>query len=902
MKRFLIILLAAQLCLYMCAPAYASATEELVVYDSVSEILEDETAIEMADEESEIISCNITEEVAVDIAELYSEERLYNSKNVFDMVFPDTASREMLSESNNDVMLSWINENYIKRVTIQNKNASLFYGASDAPDRIGEVALKLLSSSALTSDVTNNYCEIYIAGSNPEYSADTPQKSWPLITTGDMGYAEFSFDFYTDGKTNSDLKIGRYFCADDSGNLSEVNQQTFWSLSTGGSMKMLGTEIKTVDTASFNNKWHSIKFKITADNKYQVFLDGEAITDLTPATFGGKLFRGISHFRLYNVGKKGISSEKYFDNFSYVVYEDITDEYKLPEVSFDGVSSDVISVEEGQEYTVRAIADTLCPKNINVYLDGDLVQTYDGKSCEYIFIGTVGSHILEIEAVDKFGAVSDKASITFNVVEKITIFGEFDGGETSGSYTDPDERVVNFDASCDKGFERTDIYVNGVLAETFYNESIMFDFSSFGTGTIEITAVVYDSLGKSKSFEYTADVVMNKNSLLWSENYDKYTTGSTSLNGGNIQIVHKNGYSMAVDVDEAHGKSMALGIEQDIGSDSGEYVNFVNPRPTDYVTFETEFYVSDYPASDAHIRVCMIESGSVQNNNIIRLGDNIYRTGAQMEYSPDTWYKLRMDFNMPQKTYSIYINDEPFIENVDFSKEKSNFEKLNYIRVYGPAKDGVPCYIAFDNSSLSVYESYSVTSVSGSNSENIAGGDNSFKFALSEQVNPDSLTPDSISVTNGDVKWRVEKVEYDKELSAATVVLKDRLIGGRDYVLELSGNIQTSSGAPLGEKICTTFSAEKSADVSFVASVFESDILSAELKSKEKTTAYIICTLWDGNIYKDVFVDCVQLETGSNTIDISLSGAEPGNNVQICIVKSLSEFKLMTDDILNISL
>lgn len=899
MKRFLAILL-------------------ILCFSSVAAVHGEEATFLPEEVQTEIESAEITEPVsfesaaepAADLqesddaqeAELWGQDRIYYEKNVFDLSFPSTASDEMLNSPNSDVTLTWFPEGYKGRISILNKNDSLRYGAAAAPGREGDIALRVYSPNTLTSNVTNNYIEPYIAGNNLQYTGANDSASWGLMSTGDVGYAEFSFDFYTDGKTNSDIRIGRYVCADDNGSLSQVNDQTFWSLATDGTMKFRGTTIGTFSVNDINNKWHTMKIELTSDNRCKVYMDGTALTDYIDVTYQGKYFRGISHFRLYNMATKGVSSEKFFDNFKYNAYQDITDIYELPEVSFDGISSDTVTIEEREEYTVKVVTDSVCPKEINIYVDGSLADTVVGGSAEYVYTGVFGTHELEAEAVDITGAVSERKKLTFNVTERITIFGEFDGGASFGSYNDSDERVVAFAATCEDGFEKTEIYVNGSLYDTYYDESIDFDFSSFGTGTVEITAVVYDANGKSKSFSYTAEVLMNRLNVIFSEDYEKYTTGSTSLSSGSVQIVHKNGYSKAVTTDEAHGTSMALGIEQDLGSDSGEYVNFVNPRPTAHVVFETDFYISDYPADDAHIRVCMIESGSIQNNNIIRFGSNMYRSGAQIDYSTKTWYKLYIDFNMPEETYSIYINGEPFITDVEFKKEKSNFANLNYIRVYGPAKDGVPCYIAFDNTSLSVYESYSVDSVTGVESETIYGGDNSLNITLSEQINPSSITADRITVSNGDKNWRVEQADYDQESNTITVFLKDRLIGGREYRLELSEEIESSNGAVLGDKILSSFYAESKACAELVSSEFSSGTLTAVIDAEKAGQAYVVYTLWDGNTFRGSFVKRADLTLGENEITLPVPIAKSGDTVQICIIDSLTDFGLLTDDIINISL
>ena len=66
--------------------------------------------------------------------------------------------------------------------------------------------------------------------------------------------------------------------------------------------------------------------------------------------------------------------------------------------------------------------------------------------------------------------------------------------------------------------------------------------------------------------------------------------------------------------------------------------------------------------------------------------------------------------------------------------------------------------------------------------------------------------------------------------------------------------------------------------------------------------AYVVYTLWDGNTFRGSFVKRADLTLGENEITLPVPIAKSGDTVQICIIDSLTDFGLLTDDIINISL
>lgn len=820
---------------------------------------------------------------------------IYNRREVYSINFNNGVANET-NKSDDTIMKSWLPADFTRKLSISNSATNCLYGAAASPGKAGDKALKVSTPSTLTSAVTNNYLGMGTAGTNPDF-ADAAS-----VNVGENGYMEFSFDFYNDFNTNIRLAAGRFW---DQNN-EEVNKNTnLLYIYPDGRVILQGNTDNPVATLAVNtykNTWHNIKFVFRADNKYCVFLDSKPLIEWTELNFGeGKSVRGVKEFRLYNIGAAGEASEKYYDNFKYVVYTDVTDQYEPPTISFGDTYSPVINIEEGDSYSIKLTGNSVCPEKINVYVDGELAEEYYGGKCEYTYTGTPGEHLVEAELVDTTGSVSEKIGITFKVAKRIVISGQFNDGETSGEYSDDEPRTVTFKATAEKGFDRVEFYVNGKYASTSSDEETEFSFEEFGTGQLKITAVVYNAEGDSKEFEYIANVTMERLSVLWSEAYESYTTGTTKISDY-IQIAHKNGYSKSVEIDSAHGTSMALGIEQDLGSDSGEYVNFHNPKGTGHIIFETDFYVSDYPADDAYIRLGMVQESSVQNSNFMLIGSDINKGETKLSYETKAWNHLKLDVDMTSKVYSVFINDAPFVTNVSLSAEKPNFESLNYIRVYGPSKDGVPCYIAFDNTILKAYESYTITSVtSAAGSEEIRTSDRKINVYLSEGINPDTLSADKITIESNNKALQIGKALYDEDEKCITIEVDDVFIGGREYTLELSETLETAFGEPLGSGMNKTFSVKSEQRLFLTETTHKNDSLIMNITSEENIQAYMILSVWDSALCKGQTMVPVTITAGDVVnVEVSVPFAESGDTFEMYAVETLTDFEMLTDDIIRI--
>lgn len=859
-------------------------------------------------------------------AAVLDSEQLYVEKEIYNLGFTGADTVNTVTASSTDeekaILMTWQPPGLADTnifTGFANGNAAHTYGVViDESVKADDEILKLTA----TSSATNAYMDIKTEAVTKDY----------YIGDGDL--LSVSFDFYANG-TKVVIRTGRTVGESADGKIYMVKGegQRLLEISADAKINAFGSKYgETLQlpmysdaektTYGHDNKWHNIELVMSSENKYQIYFDGVALNDgqwlefdtkdnedgNTACTFGAEesgctqlSFRGFTTLRVYNCHGTA-SGVQYFDNFRYVINDNVTDKYEPPTVSFTNVTASAINLEAGEEYTLEIEADSVCPDKINVYVDDEFAAEYSGKVCEYTYTAVNGMHTVSAEAIDAFGEVSERCSVMFLVSPRIEIEAAFNGGETSGVYYDSDDKLVTFEASCTSGLDRVEFYINNIKAAQTTDAVTEFDFSGFGAGELLITAVVYDCNGSEKCFYYTADVKLSKTTTIWSEDYSTYMDEASSSIGNNINLTAKNGYYAPVNIDEEHGTSLALGIETDKGSDTGAYANFTNSMGTAHIVFETEFYISDYPGEASAVReeihFDMVESGSVQNAMFKINSSEIYKGTTAIPYEIKKWYKLKIDFDMPNKRYSIYIDGEPFAENIDLAAEKSAFASLNMIRCYGPGVESVPAFIAFDNTSLINLENHGIVSVQNYEDEGeITAQDKVLKLKLSQGIQSKSLTSDKVSVVCDFGELSIKSAEYDAENMTVILTLSDSLLSGKSYSVSISGEVLSESGSALGSSISASFTVKDNSAIRIDHSQYTNGELSLYVSSEEEASVYFVVTAWDGKKYLGMEIRKITLQQGTETVNISGDFDNDNIVLNVYVLDSLWNGNMLISDI-----
>lgn len=863
-------------------------------------------------------------------ATIPDDDNIYVTREIYNLDFTGANITETVTKATTDeekaVVMTW------QPAKLDGSNVFTDFGGVNSAHTYGVVKddavkadeiLKLTASAASS----NSYVDIKSDAANSDYYIK------------DKGLLSFSFDFYANGtkvllraaRTVGEAEDGtRYTVKDEGQRLIEISSDAklnVFGATYGETLQLPMYSDQENKVYGHDNKWHKIELLMNSKNKYQIYFDDEPLNNgqwfwfrtkgaadgNINCTFGDEetgfknlSFRGFTTIRLYNC-HGAASATQYYDNFNYTVYDNITDDYELPKVSIKNASN-MINIEEDGEFDFEFETYSVCPDKIRVYVDNELMGEYNGKECRYTYAPkATGRHIISAEAVDLQGAVSEKCSVTVMVSPKSVITGAFNGGEVSGTYSESDTRTVLFETECVNGFAKAEFYINHVKCAESTETVTEIDFSDSGSGNILIEAVVYDSLGKTKSFSYTATVSLGRSTLLWSENYSSYMDAGNSSIGSMINLTAKNGYHAPVNVDSEHGTSLALGIEQDNGSDTGAYVNFSNPMGTAHIAFETEFYISDYPGEAEtqrkEIHFDMVESGSVQNAMFKINSSEIYKGSVAMPYERGKWYNLKIDFDIPNKLYSIYIDGEVFVKNIDLFAEKSDFTSLNTIRCYGPGVATIPCFIAFDNTSITNYENYGIESVSNANdSTQITVNDKTLKLKLSQGILQKSLDVKKIIVAGDEGTINIKSVEYDEKNITVILTLSDSLIGGKNYNVSISGDVLSESGIALGNAISTSFSVIDNSMINIDYSQYSDDGLLLYIASETKKNAYIVVTAWNGKRYLDMKIKKVDFISGMNDVFVPLDFEDSNISLNIYILDSLYNGNMLIRDIYRLNI
>lgn len=77
--------------------------------------------------------------------------------------------------------------------------------------------------------------------------------------------------------------------------------------------------------------------------------------------------------------------------------------------------------------------------------------------------------------------------------------------------------------------------------------------------------------------------------------------------------------------------------------------------------------------------------------------------------------------------------------------------------------------------------------------------------------------------------------------------------------------------------------------------------LKLNITASENKNAYAVVTAWDGEIFKGINIFPMTLsstEINEELFDVGFAAA--GSEIQICIVGNMSDFTLLTDDIVTV--
>ncbi len=268
-------------------------------------------------------------------------------KDVYNITFNKGTISSGTKSPSADTMLAWVSgEGYTRGFAVSNSlegtSWSLQADPAPAADEADDKAIKVISTSS--SNATNNYIGITTKSFNTSYKNVTD------FLCGANGYTEFSFDFYSDFRTNLRLEIGRFL--NQSGAEVDANRDLL-HIYPAGNIILEKNEVAKIDATEYTNTWHNIKFVFKADNTYRAFLDNKPLIDWTKLTFAdGVSIGGVRDFRIYNICVGGQTSTKYYDNLRYSFSDSA---YPEPAAEFTTSVGDAIvsgeDVTDGSEAT-----------------------------------------------------------------------------------------------------------------------------------------------------------------------------------------------------------------------------------------------------------------------------------------------------------------------------------------------------------------------------------------------------------------------------------------------------------------------------------------------------------------------------------------------------------------------
>ncbi len=400
----------------------------------------------------------------------------------------------------------------------------------------------------------------------------------------------------------------------------------------------------------------------------------------------------------------------------------------------------------------------------------------------------------------------------------IEIEGAKDGDEFGGDSLP----TITATASDDYGIGKFEYYLDGELIETAdETNTIVAGFENATGGKHQLKFVAEDIYGISVEKTIKISFVVNKESIYYQNDFEKYSGGLPSDFPQGTENAH--GYLRDVTVDEQHGISLAIGVDADtdetnekdkwntVGGDTawaGIPVNNASPAHTVF-----DFNISNRPAKyseengwqtnwDDFYRIYFKASNDanvlyIRPDYIELVGFTMEIGQAQIPYETNKWYNMDVYTKPGNTSYDITITDGETI--IAKGTGNSYNGELVALRVAGPYHGLSAGHIAIDN--LEIRTKYGMPEFVAPQ-EGIAGGASEFTVKLTEALMAADVTADTLVVENefGEVKVK-KAVVTGNDLVVTTV---SPIIGNMDYTFTLPNTTRFTTGDEVGFVIKNT--------------------------------------------------------------------------------------------------
>ena len=434
--------------------------------------------------------------------------------------------------------------------------------------------------------------------------------------------------------------------------------------------------------------------------------------------------------------------------------------------------------------------------DVKLYVNGEYTESFEQEQFMFEFTPDEASeYIIKAVVTDTYDVMVQKEIILSFVANEApnVIFEGFTSGGTK-SFGIAEEKNVIVTASDDKEVKCIELYLNGGLVRTIEESEYTWKLDDDGVllGNNEIKAVVYDSYGLKAEFIAYAEVTKQLMTELLSETEFAENSGKF---GSGISITREKGVAIVKTIDQAHGASLVMGMDETYTEvETGGYTHVNTGRNTAYLIQEYQFdmYIEKAPELDAGLTFGVRRSnGAVQTMMVVNNGHLKFKNNT-FTYEEAKWYNIKfyVSFEAGNQYYDVYV-DNALAESgikVDFSDASTGY------RFFTTTNPENMCSIAVDNIKvLGEVKSFTVKGVSNavdeSAAEKIRPNTNQICVHIDGFVLAKDLNAENVLLYKGNSKKEIKRIAYNSEKGIIIIETEEKLLPNSNYTVKFSENI-----------------------------------------------------------------------------------------------------------------
>ncbi len=435
--------------------------------------------------------------------------------------------------------------------------------------------------------------------------------------------------------------------------------------------------------------------------------------------------------------------------------------------------------------------------DVKLYVNGEYEDSFEQEQFTFEFTPDQASeYTIKAVVTDEYNVVDEKEiTVTFALNDAPTVsFDGFVAGETK-SYQMTEEKDIIVMASDDEEVKCIELYLNGELIRTLSESEYTWNLDDDGVllGNNEIKAVVYDMYGLQSEFVAYVEVTKQLMTEVLSE--DAFTESSGKFGSG-ISVAREKGVARVKTIDDAHGASLVLGMDETYTEvTTGGYTHVNTSRNKTYLKQEYQFdmYVEKSPKLATGLTFGVRRSnGAVQtmmlvNDGELKFGNNTFN------YEEQKWYRIKfyVSFENGNQYYDAYVDNTPIATgmSVDFSDASTGY------RFFTTTDPENMCSIAVDNIKvLGEVKSFTINGVSNTVDEEpaevIKPNTKQICVHIDGFVVTSDLNIENVLLYNGSVKKEIKRIAYNIEKGIIIIETEDSLLANNSYTVTFSENIR----------------------------------------------------------------------------------------------------------------